>query len=172
MAWNAKYTAISSDTNSTAEETQEEKAPIRLLGGRGQKDTEVVGQYELGKAYQDFYVWRIERNVAGSDEVVPLSSGKQPLTFVKTILENLIKYERQRRDRIAGIAVDESARRVLEVLNEHTSVRWQDLDKQTDLDWPELCRGISILASADMCEAGSLRVRLSEFADRILTESQ
>ncbi len=78
----------------------------------------------------------------------------------------------EQRNRIAGVALDRDARRVLKVLDDSTSLRWIDIMHATDMEWPEACKGIAMLVWAGLCEPGPLRFRLTEAGVKLLEESQ
>ena len=78
----------------------------------------------------------------------------------------------RQRKRLAGVALDQAASKLFAVLDENTSVRWVDLVEQTDLTWPDVCRGIAVLVDAGMCQPGPSRVRLTETGASILAESR
>ena len=79
--------------------------------------------------------------------------------------------DRGKRDRIAEVASDPTARQVLDVLDQNTSVSWGDLAEQTGLVWPDVCRSVAFLTRAGICEPGPKRVRLSELGAILLAES-
>jgi len=79
--------------------------------------------------------------------------------------------DRGQRDRVAEVAIDQTARQVLDLLDQNTSVRWGDLAEQTGLPWPDVCRSVAFLTRARICEPGPIRVRLSELGAILLTES-
>ena len=75
-------------------------------------------------------------------------------------------------DRIAELAGDHTAQQVLELLDQHTSIRWEDLVELTGLAWPDVCRSVAFLTRAGICEPGPKRVRLSESGAILLAESK
>ena len=79
--------------------------------------------------------------------------------------------DRGKRDRIAEVASDQTARQVLDLLDQNTSIRWAELAEQTGLAWPDVCRSVAFLTRAGICEPGPIRVRLSEMGAILLTES-
>ena len=82
-----------------------------------------------------------------------------------------MKVNSQQRERLAAVALDVVAMRLLEVLDKETSIRWEDLPKKTDSDWSEAARAITILSSANLCEASPTRIRLSNYGGRLLAEN-
>ena len=78
----------------------------------------------------------------------------------------------EQRYRIAGVALDRAARRMLKVLDDSTSLKWSDVAHEADMEWPEACKGIAMLVWAGLCEPGPLRFRLTEAGVRLLEESQ
>ena len=81
------------------------------------------------------------------------------------------KLDRGQRDRVAEVASDQTARQVLDLLDQNTSIRWGDLVEQTGLAWPDVCRSVAFLTRAGICEPGPIRVRLSELGAILLAES-
>ena len=75
-------------------------------------------------------------------------------------------------NRVAAVALDSGALNILSFLDQHTSSSWSDLKEATGLDWPEICRGVAMLSGAELCDAGSATLRISEFGDRLLSESR
>ena len=90
--------------------------------------------------------------------------------FVQRILP-LVKLQRQQDERLAAVALDETAQKLLEVVNRETSIRWEDLPEKADADWGEACRAAAILALANLCEASPTRIRLSAYGDKMLAKS-
>ena len=74
------------------------------------------------------------------------------------------------RDRIAEVATDHMARRILDLLDLNTSIRWEDLAEQTGMAWPDVCRSVAFLTRAGICEAGPVRVRLSQLGAILVAE--
>ena len=85
-------------------------------------------------------------------------------------LENLPKLERQHRERMAAVALDPAAKRLLNALDRETSIKWEDLPDKTGGDWSEASRAAALLARANLCEVSPTRIRLSEYADKLLAE--
>ena len=85
--------------------------------------------------------------------------------------EDLSKLQRQHQERLAAVCLDESAQKLLHALDRETSIRWEDLPDRVESDWSDASRAAALLARAHLCEAGPNRIRLSEYADRLLAES-
>ena len=86
-------------------------------------------------------------------------------------LADLQKLERQHQERLAGVALDAVAQRLLNSLDRETSIKWEDLPIQADGDWSEVCRSAALLAGANLCEVSPTRLRLNEGGDKLLSES-
>ncbi len=84
--------------------------------------------------------------------------------------DNLPKLERQHRERLAAVSLDEAAKRLLNTLNRETSIKWDDLPEKADCDWSEASRAAALLARANLCEVSPTRIRLSEYGDKLLAE--
>ena len=78
---------------------------------------------------------------------------------------------RGQRDRVAEVASDHTAQHVLDLLDQHTSIRWEDLAELTGLAWPDVCRSVAFLSRAEICEPGPIRVRLSVLGAIVIAES-
>ena len=75
------------------------------------------------------------------------------------------------RDRVAEVAIDQTARQVLDLLDQNTSIRWGDLAEKTGLAWPDVCRSVAFLTRAGICEPGPIRLRISESGAILLAKS-
>lgn len=104
-----------------------------------------------------------------SDSIGIMALGIHPLGVVQRAMERLTKWEQRRRDRIAGVYLDEASLKMLGVLDRETSIRWGELTKMTGLEPSDALRVVALLASAELCEAGPLRVRLSDVGDMLLS---
>ena len=85
-------------------------------------------------------------------------------------LDNLPKLERQHRERLAAVALDLAAKKLLNALDRETSVKWDDLPDKADSDWSEASRAAALLARANLCDVSPTRIRLSEYGDKLLAE--
>ena len=83
----------------------------------------------------------------------------------------LIKLERQRREREAGVWLDPVAPNLLSVLNRETSIRWEDVPDRAECEWSEATRAAALLVGANLCEVSPTRIRLSEYGAKLLAES-
>ena len=84
--------------------------------------------------------------------------------------DNLPKLERQHRERLAAVSLDEAAKRLLNALDRETSIKWDDLPEKADCDWSEASRAAALLTGANLCEVSPTRIRLSEYGDKLLAE--
>lgn len=84
--------------------------------------------------------------------------------------DNLPKLERQHRERLAAVALDPAAKKLLNALDRETSVKWEDLPDKTGGDWSEASRAAALLTGANLCEVSPTRIRLSEYGDKLLAE--
>ena len=85
-------------------------------------------------------------------------------------LSELSKSQRQHGERLAAVLLDQSALNLLNALDRETSIRWENLLDRVGSDWSDASRAAALLAGAHLCEAGPNRIRLSEYADRLLAE--
>ena len=83
---------------------------------------------------------------------------------------NPIKIEQQHRERLAAVWMDETAQKLLNVLDRETSIRWENLPDRTESDWSEAARAAALLVGANLCEVSPTRIRLNEYGDRLLAE--
>ncbi len=79
--------------------------------------------------------------------------------------------DRLQRNRVAEVASDQMALQVLDLLDQNTSMRWEDLAEQTKMSWADVCRSVAFLTRAGICEPGPVRVRLSRKGALLLAES-
>lgn len=93
-----------------------------------------------------------------------------PIVLSSTIAE-LRKIERQHQERLAAVALDQTALKLLDALNQETSVRWGDLPEIADCEWSEASRSAALLVGANLCEVSPTRIRLNEYGDKLLAES-
>ena len=84
--------------------------------------------------------------------------------------ESLRKLERKHGERMAGVALDPAARNLLGALDRETAIKWEDLPDRAGGDWPDAARAAALLSGANLCEATSTRLGLSEYGDRVLAE--
>ena len=83
---------------------------------------------------------------------------------------NAIKLEQQHRERLAAVWMDETAQKLLNVLDRETSIRWENLPHRAESDWSEAARAAALLVGANLCEVSPTRIRLNEYGDRLLAE--
>ena len=91
-------------------------------------------------------------------------------SFVLRVAE-LLKLERQHRERLAAVTLDESAQKLLNALDQETSIRWEDLLEKTEDDWGVASRSAALLVAANLCEVSPTRIRLNEYGDKLLADS-
>lgn len=89
--------------------------------------------------------------------------------FASRFME-LLKLERQHRERVAAVALDPAAQELMNALNRETSIKWDDLPDKADCDWSEASRAAALLAGANLCDVSPTRIRLSEYGDKLLAE--
>ena len=89
--------------------------------------------------------------------------------FAGRVME-LLKLERQHRERVAAVSLDAAAKRLLNTLDRETSVKWDDLPDKADDDWAEASRAAALLTGASLCEVSPTRIRLSEYGTKLLAE--
>ena len=81
---------------------------------------------------------------------------------------SLLKLERQHRERLAAVWMNETALKLLRALDQETSIRWENLPDITESDWCEASRSAALLVGANLCEVSPTRIRLSEYGDKLL----
>jgi hypothetical protein len=101
----------------------------------------------------------------------PLESGQVDYLVLFRLRAGFQKLQRQHGERIAAVSLDPAARKLLGALDRETSIRWGDLPDRVEGDWPESCRAAALLAGANLCEASTTRIRLTEYGDKLLAES-
>ncbi len=124
------------------------------------------GSDQPGEAIEDRFEWAIIRPGIGLRSSSIIRAGSVPYDDFRQTLHSFWKWSRIIRDQQAMIAGDKSAQVLLKLLDERTSVRWADLSRESGLPWEDVARGLTILASAQACEAGPLRVRIVESQDQ------
>lgn len=129
---------------------------------------------ETSEDYQDqlkkgIFAWTAFCKDPDSDSIDVMASGIHQLGVVQRTMERLAKWEQRRRDRIAGVYLDEASFKMLEVLGHETSIRWDELTRMTGLEPSDAFRVVALLANAELCEVGPLRIRLSDVGDMILS---
>ena len=128
----------------------------------------------LGFGYKpsDIYSgWTYRWSVQPSIDSEPTAFGQVDLYALLRRIADLQKLERQHRERLAAVALDTAAQRLLSSLDRETSVKWEDLPTKADGDWSEACRSAALLAGANLCEVSPTRFRLNEYGDKLLAES-
>ena len=101
----------------------------------------------------------------------PFVQGKIDFTTFARTLVDLQKLERQHRDHLAAVSLDPTAQRLLNALDNETSIRWEDIPDRTESDWVEASRSAALLVGANLCEVSPTRIRLNEYGDNLLAES-
>ena len=101
----------------------------------------------------------------------PMASGQVDYLAFATRLKDLLKLERQHRERLAGVSLDPTAQKLLNVLDRETSVRWDELSAKTECIWGEASRSAALLVGANLCEVSPTRIRLNEYGDKLLAEA-
>ncbi len=101
----------------------------------------------------------------------PFVHGQADLHSFLVRVTDLLKLERQHRDRLAAVALDEDAQQLLNTLDQETSIRWEDLLEKTEGDWGVASRSAALLVGANLCEVSPTRIRLNEYGDKLLAES-
>ena len=102
---------------------------------------------------------------------VPVAYGQVDFLAFATRFRDLLKLERQHRERLAGVSLDPAAQKLLSVLDRETSVRWEDLPEKAECLWGEASRSAALLVGANLCEVSPTRIRLNEHGDELLAES-
>lgn len=133
-----------------------------------------TGVVETSEEYQDqlekgVFAWAAFCKDPDSDSIGVMASGIHQLGVVQRTMERLAKWEQRRRDRIAGVYLDEASFKMLGVLGRETSIRWDKLTEMTGLQPSDTLRVVALLANAELCEVGPLRIRLSDVGDLILS---
>ena len=83
---------------------------------------------------------------------------------------DLVKLERQHRERLAGVWLNPIAQKLLNALDRETSIRWEDIPDKAECDWSEAAKAAALLAGANLCEVSPTRIRLSEYGDKLLAD--
>ena len=78
--------------------------------------------------------------------------------------------QRQNGDRLAAVYLDATAPRLLKALNRKTSIGWGDLPGVVGGEWDDVLRSVALLSGADLCEASTTGLRLSEHGERLLAD--
>jgi len=118
------------------------------------------------------FIWRVDYADQESGRIATVSSGDQDFRVFFDKVTELMKLQRRRQDHLAGVNLDSSARRLLELLDRQTSLRWDALKDRLDLQWDDICRAVALLASADLCEPGPSRLRLTDTAVKVLSQER
>lgn len=101
----------------------------------------------------------------------PIIVGRTDYWPFVTRLFEVQKHEGQHRERLAALALDEHAKKLLDVLDQETSIKWDELQEVVDGEWSDVARSVAILAAAHLCETSPTRMRLSEYGDNWLAEA-
>ncbi len=101
---------------------------------------------------------------------IPLAFGQADAWPLASRIANLLKLERQHRERVAAVSLDPTAKKLLNALDRETSFKWGDLPEKADCDWSAASRAAALLARANLCEVSPTRIRLSEHGDKLLAE--
>ena len=114
-----------------------------------------------------------------ADSRLPLEDLQRMLQFTfgqvdssefESRVADLLKLDRQHRERLAAVWLDQAAQNLLSALDRETSIRWEDLPDRAECDWSEASRSAALLAGANLCEVSPTRIRLSDHGDRLLAE--
>ena len=124
------------------------------------------GLESIGSPSSPYYRWGVYR---GSNPE-PIVYGQVDFFSLVNLLVDQQKLIRQHREHLAAVSLDATAQKLLGVLDQETSIRWEDLPDKVEGDWPESCRAAALLAAANLCEAGPTRLRLNEYGDKLLAE--
>jgi hypothetical protein len=124
--------------------------------------------------YQDqleegLFAWATLRKKPDSDIISVMASGTYQLGVAQRAIQRLAKWEQRRRDRIASVYLDEDSIKMLKLLGRETSIRWDKLTEMAGLQPSDTLRVVALLANAELCEVGPLRLRLSDAGDLILS---
>lgn len=129
----------------------------------------------IQEPFQDMANWlwtdaitRDRSLIQGTGQTVASIQIRDPYTT--SGLEELIKLERQRREREAGVWLDPIAQKLLSALDKETSIRWEDIPDKAECAWTEAVRAASLLVGSNICEVSPTRIRLSEYGDKLLAE--
>lgn len=120
---------------------------------------------------ENFLLWASINVDLALKKVTSVSSGIEEYEPFVRRLEEINKIERQRQNSLAGAMLDESAKKILDVLDKSTSIKWEDLAAKSDLSWHDIARGVAFLSSANLCEPEFARLRLTESGERLLALS-
>ena len=101
---------------------------------------------------------------------IPIDYGHVNYWALASKVANLLKLERQHRERVAAVALDPAAKKLLNALDRETSVKWDDLPDKADGNWSDASRAAALLARANLCEVSPTRIRISEYGDKLLAE--
>ena len=118
---------------------------------------------------RDVLAWVVVRTYVDPEKISVVASGVQDWRTIERRLGALAKFERQIQDKIAASALDTAAASLLRLLDEETSLRWEELADKSGLNWPDISRGLSILSGAQLCEPNVSRIRISDAGDRALS---
>ena len=113
--------------------------------------------------------WGVFSN-SGSDVEVPVAFGQWDLSesaLARWVVE-VQKLERQNQERLAAVYLDPTAQQLIDALDRKTAIRWEDLPNMVEGKPHDILRSVVLLAGANLCEASSTRLRLSEYGDKLL----
>ena len=114
--------------------------------------------------------WGVFKN-SGSDVEVPVVFGQGDLSALARWVVEVQKLERQKQERLAAVYLDPTAQQLIDALDRKTSIRWEDLPNMVEGKQHDILRSVVLLAGANLCEASPTRLRLSEYGDKLLSES-
>lgn len=121
--------------------------------------------YPMEEEGEDF-VWAVTSNKDNDLSVINYGICDYPTLRIQ--LDKVSRNERKRRELMIGALLDDTAHQVLIVLDDKTSLKWNELEENIDLQWHDICRGVSILSGAGFCESSSKRIRISDDGDIFL----
>ena len=135
-----------------------------LTGAHSNRFNSVITRYN--ETNNLLFRWSVHQ----SRRPAPVAYGQTEYKVVESRLVELLKLERQYRERLAGVSLDIDAQKLLSVLDHETSIKWEDIPDEAEGEWSEMSRAIALLAGANLCEASPTRLRLSEHGVRLLAE--
>ena len=101
----------------------------------------------------------------------PLVSGQADFVTISKWVIGMQKLERQKQERLAAVYMEPAVKRLIEVLDRKTSIKWEDLLAEVGGEVPELLKSLGLSAGANLCEATHNRLRLSEYGVNLLERS-
>lgn len=137
---------------------------VRTNSAAGQS---LVYHGDVRYRYSGLLKWSLHSTVT-SDPIVSGHVAAYPFLLQQVELQKL---QRRRRERLAAVSLDDVAKRLLQVMNRETSIRWEELSDEVASDWTKVCRATALLAEANLCEVSPTRFRLSDYGAELLSQS-